>query len=218
MSVSDDAILPLDKAIAKLQDYSENVKKRKFVETVEIAIMLGIDPKQSSQMVRGAVALPAGLGREVRIAVFTGVEAKEKEAKAAGAIAAGLEELVAKVEAGNIDFDYCLATPDAMPKISKVAKKLGPRGLMPSLKNGTVTDDVTKAITEAKKGKVSLKSDKNGIIHAAAGKVNFKAADLENNINAILEEVKRLKPESSKGKYLKAIYLSTTMGKSVKIA
>lgn len=218
MSVSENVILPLNEAITKLKDYSENVKKRKFIETVEIAIMLGIDPKQSSQMVRGAIALPAGLGKEVRVAVFTGIEEKEKEAKAAGAVAAGLEELVAKVEAGNIDFDYCLATPDVMPKISKVAKKLGPRGLMPSMKNGTVTEDVTTAIAEAKKGKVNLKSDKNGIIHAAVGKINFSDVDLQTNINAVLEEVKRLKPETSKGKYLKNVYLSTTMGKSVRIA
>lgn len=218
MSVSKDAIIPLEEAIDQLKDYSENVKKRKFVETVEIAVVLGIDAKQSSQMVRGAVALPAGLGKKVRIAVFTSVEEKEKEALKAGAVVAGLEDLMAKVEAGEIEFDYCLATPEVMPKISKVAKKLGPRGLMPSLKNGTVTEDVTAAIQEAIKGKVSLKNEKNGIVHAAAGKIDFSKEDLISNINAIITALKNLKPESSKGKYLKAIYLTTTMGKSVRIA
>lgn len=193
-------------------------KKRKFDESVEVAINLNIDAKQTDENVRGSVLLPKGSGKKVRVAVFTADEAKKKEALDSGAALAGFDELVEKILAGNIDFDYCIATPDIMPKISKVAKVLGPRGLMPSPKNGSVTADVKKAVGEALKGKVNFKNDKAGIVHCLAGKVSFDANDLVENIKEIIKIIKDSKPEAAKGRFIKKVHLSSTMGGSVEIS
>jgi large subunit ribosomal protein L1 len=162
----------LEDAIKKVQELAAS-KKRKFVESVDIAANLGIDAKQSDQTVKGSVLLPNGSGKKVRVIVFAGNDDQKKIALDAGAIFAGLEDLVAKIEGGFLDFDCCVATPDVMQKISKVAKKLGPRGLMPSPKNGTVTSDIKKAVADALKGKIDFKNDKAGTVHCLVGKVDF---------------------------------------------
>lgn len=203
--------------VAKVLELSKE-SGRKFVESVDIAINLNIDAKQSDQNVRGSVLLPAGSGKEVKVAVFTADEAKKKEALEAGAAFAGLEELVAKVEAGDLGFDYCIATPDVMAKIGKIAKVLGPRGLMPSPKNGSVTADVKKAVEEALKGKVNFKNDKAGIVHCLVGKVDFAAEKLVENINEILKVIKDSKPEAAKGRFIKRVHLSSSMGSGVEVS
>jgi len=204
-------------AIEKLKELS-NEKKRKFVESLDLAVNLGIDAKQSSQSVKASVLLPNGSGKKVKVAVFTGNEDQQAAALKAGASVAGLEDLITKIDKeGFLDFDCCIATPDAMPKISKVAKKLGPRGLMPSPKNGSVTQDIEKAIADALKGKIDFKNDKAGTVHCLAGKINFESKQLLENVNAILKSIKDSKPESSKGKFIKEVFLSTTMGPSVQI-
>lgn len=207
----------LEEAVKKIQEMSA-AKKRKFNESVDIAVNLGIDAKQSDQAVKGSILLPNGSGNKVRIVVFSANEDQKKAALEAGAIMAGLEDLVAKIEAGFLDFDCCIATPDVMQKISKVARKLGPRGLMPSPKNGTVTTDVKKAISDALKGKADFKNDKAGTVHCLVGKVDFAAKDLIENIKAVTKAIKDIKPESSKGKFIKEFYLNTTMGQSVQVA
>lgn len=207
----------LEEAVNKVKENSES-KKRKFVESVDIAFNLGIDAKQSDQAVKASVMLPHGSGKKVRVVVFAANEDQQKAAVKAGAIEAGLENLVKKVEDGFLDFDVCVATPDVMAKISKVAKKLGPRGLMPSPKNGTVTTNVEKAVADAVKGKVNFKNEKAGIVHCMVGKVDFETAKLVENIKAVVKAVKDSKPEGSKGKYLKSFYISTTMGSSVGVA
>ncbi|MDR2760324.1 MAG: 50S ribosomal protein L1 [Rickettsiales bacterium] len=193
-------------------------KQRKFVETVDLVFNLNIDPKQSNQNVRGAVALPAGTGRDVKIIVFTDSEALQRESLARGAVRAGMEELMAEIEGGFENFDYCIAVPGCMRGLSKIAKKLGPKGLMPNPKNGNVTDDVLTAIDVAKKGKINFKNDRYGILHTNVGKVNFSNGDLKNNINAVVSAVKEAKPDGVKGKYVKSAYLTTTMGPSVAIS
>ncbi len=207
----------LAEGIKKAQELSAS-KKRKFVESIDIAVNLGIDAKQSDQTVKGSVLLPNGSGKKVKVIVLAANENQRKDALEAGAIMAGLEDIVAKIEAGFVDFDVCVATPDVMPKISKIAKKLGPRGLMPSPKNGTVTADVKKAVSDALKGKVDFKSDKAGTVHCLAGKIDFSADALAENIKSIIKAVKDAKPEGSKGKFIKEFYLNTTMGPSVQIA
>ncbi|MDX2082903.1 MAG: 50S ribosomal protein L1 [Rickettsiales bacterium] len=207
----------LEEAIKKIQELSE-LKKRKFVESVDIAVNLGIDAKQSDQLVKGSILLPNGSGKKVKVIVFSGNEAQQKAALEAGAQFAGLDDLVAKVEGGFLDFDCCIATPDVMQKISKVAKKLGPRGLMPSPKNGTVTTDVQKAVLDALKGKVNFKNDKAGTVHCLVGKVNFETQKLLENTKVVIKAIKDSKPESAKGKFIKEFYLNTTMGKSVQVA
>ena len=192
-------------------------KARKFVETVDLVFNLAIDPKQSNQNIRGSVALPAGSGKKVRVIVFTDDESLQKEALDAGAVKAGLGELMADIESGFMDFDYCIATPDAMKSLSKVAKKLGPRGLMPNPKNGNVTNDVAEVTKQALKGKVNYKNDKFGIVHTIVGKINFSKEDLLSNIKAVVNAVKESKPEAIKGKYIKSVYLTTTMGPSVPV-
>jgi large subunit ribosomal protein L1 len=192
-------------------------KQRKFVETVDLTFNLNIDAKQSTQNVRGAVALPAGTGREARIIVFTDSEALQKEAMAKGAVRAGLDELMTEIEGGFEGFDYCIATPGCMRNLSKIAKKLGPKGLMPNPKNGNVTDDVIGAIEVAKKGKINFKNDRYGILHTNVGKVSFSNDDLRKNIIAVANAVKEVKPDAIKGKYIKSVYLSTTMGPSVAV-
>ncbi|MDO8461925.1 MAG: 50S ribosomal protein L1 [Deltaproteobacteria bacterium] len=192
------------------------VKFAKFDETVDLAIRLGVDPKQTDQTVRGAVGLPHGLGRNVRVIAFAKGD-KEKEALAAGADKAGAEDLIAEIEKGWLDFDKVVATPDMMGQVSKLGKVLGPRGLMPNPKLGTVTFDVATAIKDLKKGKVEFKIDKSGIVHVAVGKSSFDAGKLKDNILALMDAVTRAKPQSSKGNYLRSVTLSTTMSPGVKL-
>lgn len=206
----------VEDAVKKIQEL-DFAKKRNFIESIDLAINLGIDAKQSDQTVKGSVLLPHGSGKKVRVIVFTGNEDQKQIAIKAGALHAGLEELVAKIEQGFLGFDCCIATPDVMQKISKVAKKLGPRGLMPSPKNGTVTSDIEKAVSDALKGKVDFKNDKAGTVHCLAGKANFDVKALVENITTIVKAVKDAKPESSKGKFIKEFYLNTTMGPSIQV-
>lgn len=188
----------------------------KFDETVDIAINLGVDPKHSDQMVRGAVVLPHGTGKTARVLVFAKGE-KEKEAKDAGADYVGAEDLVEKIQSGWFDFDKAVATPDIMGLVGKLGKILGPRGLMPNPKVGTVTFDVGKAVKELKAGKIEFKVDKAGIIHAPLGKVSFPVEKLKENFKTLIETIIKLKPATSKGVYLKKCYISTTMGPGIKI-
>ena len=187
-----------------------------FDETVDIAIGLGVDPKYSDQMVRGAVTLPYGLGKTVRVAVFCKGE-KEAEAKEAGADYAGAEELVAKIKDGWLDFDAAVATPDVMALVGQVGRQLGPRGLMPNAKTGTVTFNVTNAIKELKAGRIDFKVDKAGVLHAPLGKVSFGSEKILGNLKSLVETVNRLKPSSAKGTYIKSMAISTTMGPGFKI-
>lgn len=188
----------------------------KFDETVDVAINLGVDPKYSDQMVRGAVSLPNGLGKTVRVAAFCKGD-KEAEAKEAGADVAGAEDLLEKIKGGWLEFDKAVATPDMMALVGQVGRVLGPRGLMPNSKTGTVTFDIGKAVRELKAGKVEFKVDKAGVLHAPIGKVSFGAEKLLENLKALLDAVNRLKPSSAKGTYLKTMAVATTMGPGVKI-
>ena len=188
----------------------------KFDETVDVALNLGVDPKYSDQMVRGAVSLPNGLGKTVRVAAFCKGD-KEAEAKEAGADIAGAEDLLEKIKGGWLEFDKAVATPDMMALVGQVGRVLGPRGLMPNAKTGTVTFDIGKAVRELKAGKVEFKVDKAGVLHAPIGKVSFGAEKLLENLKALLDAVNRLKPSSAKGTYLKAMAVATTMGPGVKI-
>ena len=213
---NENELLDIASAVKLVKENSTN-KARKFVEAVDLIFKLNIDARQSNQNIRGAVALPAGTGKTIKIIVFTDDESLQKDALKAGAVKAGLEELMAEIEAGYMDFDYCIATPDAMKKLSKVAKKLGPRGLMPNPKTGNVTNDVVEAINVAMKGKINYKNDKFGIVHTMVGKVNFTDSDLISNIKAVVSAIKESKPEAVKGRYIKSVYLSTTMGPSVAV-
>jgi large subunit ribosomal protein L1 len=190
--------------------------RAKFDETVDAAIRLGVDPKHADQMVRGSVALPHGLGKTVRVLVFAKGD-KEKEATDAGADFAGSDDLVEKIKGGWLDFDRVVATPDMMGTVGKLGKVLGPRGLMPNPKVGTVTFDVGKVVKELKAGKVEFRVEKAGIVHTPVGKVSFGLDKLLGNVTALLETIVKLKPASSKGTYLKSISLSTTMGPGVKV-
>lgn len=186
----------------------------KFDESVDVAVRLGVDPKKSDQGVRGSIALPHGLGKKVRVIVFAKGE-KAKEAQAAGADAVGAEDLVEKIEKGWLDFDSAVATPDIMALVSKVAKILGPRGLMPNPKLGTVTMDVAKAVREVKAGKVEFRLDKAGIIHAPIGRRSFEKTQLAENLKTLMEAIVRAKPASAKGQYLRSVTVSTTMGPGI---
>ena len=188
----------------------------KFDEVVDLAVRLGVDPKQSEQMVRGTVVLPNGTGKKVRVLVFAKGE-KEKEAKDAGADFVGGEDLIEKISKGWLDFDSVVATPDMMGAVGKLGKILGPRGLMPNPKIGTVTFDITKAVKEIKAGKVEFKVDKSGNVHASIGKVSFGVQKLKENLLALLDGIIKAKPSTSKGIYLRSITLATTMGPGVKI-
>jgi len=210
------SLLSLEEAIKKVQELNKTEGK-KFIESIDIAVNLGIDAKQTDQTVKGSLVLPSGSGKKVRVLVFAANEDIKKTALNAGAAHAGLEDMVAKIEGGFLDFDCCIATPDVMQKLSKVAKKLGPRGLMPSPKNGTVTTDIKKSIDEALKGRVDFKNDKAGTIHCLVGKINFDINDLLSNIKAVVKAIKDAKPESAKGKYIKNFFISTTMGASVEV-
>ena len=188
----------------------------KFDESIDVALRLGIDPKQSDQQVRGAIPLPHGLGKDVKVVVFA-KGPKEAEAKAAGADFVGADDLVAKIQGGWLDFDKCIATPDMMATVSKVAKILGPRGLMPNPKIGTVTMNVAEAVTAEKKGKLDFRVDKAGIVHAGIGKKSMGDAKLRENFMALLGAIVKAKPASSKGIYLRTISVASTMGPGVKI-
>lgn len=189
----------------------------KFVESVDISVNLGIDIKKSDQAVRGATVLPKGTGRDVRVAVFAPQDAKAKEAKEAGADIVGYEDLAESIKAGKFEFDVLIATPDAMPAVGKLGPILGPRGLMPNPKVGTVTANVAEAVKSAKGGQVRYRTDKAGVVHCAIGTVKFSAADLKTNLEALIIALKKAKPSSSKGVYLKKISVSTTMGPGIVI-
>ena len=188
----------------------------KFDETVDVALALGVDPKHSDQMVRGAVALPHGLGKTVRVAVFCKGD-KEAEAKQAGADFVGAEDLVEKIKGGWMDFDAVVATPDVMALVGQIGRQLGPRGLMPNAKTGTVTFDVAAAVQEIKAGRVEFKVDKAGVLHAPLGKVSFGPEKILDNLKALLNSVNRLKPSAAKGAYMKSMAVSTTMGVGFKV-
>ncbi len=188
----------------------------KFDETIEVAVRLGVDPKQSDQQVRGAVDLPHGLGKTVRVIVFA-KGPKEEEAKAAGADFVGSDELVAKIQGGWLEFDKAIATPDMMATVSKVAKILGPRGLMPNPKVGTVTMNVAQAVSAEKKGKLDFRVDKAGIVHAGIGKKSMGAPKLKDNFMALMNALVKAKPNTSKGIYIQTITVSSTMGPGVKL-
>jgi large subunit ribosomal protein L1 len=188
----------------------------KFDETVDVAVRLGVDPRHADQMVRGSVVLPNGTGKEIKILVFAKGE-KEKEALDAGADFVGNDDLVEKIKEGWFGFDKAIATPDMMGAVGKIGKLLGPRGLMPNAKTGTVTFDITKAVNDLKAGKIDFRVEKAGIIHAPMGKVSFGVEKIVQNVATFVETILRLKPASSKGTYLKGIALSTTMGPGVKI-
>lgn len=188
----------------------------KFDETVDLAVQLGVDPKHSDQMVRGSVLLPHGTGKKVRVAVFAKGD-KDKEAREAGADIVGAEDLVEKITKGWLEFDRVIATPDLMGMVGKLGKVLGPRGLMPNPKSGTVTFDLAKAIREVRQGRVEFKVEKAGIIHVPVGKVSFEPQKLAENATAVLETIVKAKPSTSKGVYLMSISVSSTMGPAVKI-
>jgi large subunit ribosomal protein L1 len=188
----------------------------KFDETVELAVRLGVDPRKADQMVRGTVALPSGTGTDVRIAVFAAGDAAAA-AREAGAEFVGAEDLIALVEGGMLDFDVAISTPDLMPQVGKLGRALGPRGLMPNPKTGTVTTDVGKAVADFKGGKVEYRTDRQGNVHVPVGKISFDLAALGANLRAVLDELERAKPASAKGRYLKRVTVSSTMGPGVKI-
>jgi large subunit ribosomal protein L1 len=188
----------------------------KFDETIDIAVRLGVDPRHADQMIRGALVLPHGIGKTVRLAVFAKGE-KEKEALEAGADFAGADDLIEKIQQGWLDFDKTIATPDMMGAVSKLGRVLGPRGMMPNAKLGTVTFDVGRAVKEIKAGKIEFKVEKTGIVHAPMGKVSFGLDKLVENIRAFMDIIMRMKPPASKGAYLRSIAVSTTMGPGVKV-
>ena len=207
------------KKLYSLDDAVKLIKERataKFDETIELAINLGVDPRHADQMVRGVCQLPNGSGRTVRVAVFA-KDKKADEAKAAGADIVGAEDLAEKIQSGDIDFDRCIATPDMMPLVGRLGKVLGPRGLMPNPKVGTVTPDVGEAVKAAKGGAVEFRVEKAGIVHAGIGKASFSEDQLAGNIRALIDAVQKAKPAGAKGTYLKRLALSSTMGPGVKI-
>ena len=197
-------------------DLAKSLSNRNFDETVEVAIRLGVDPRKADQMVRGTVALPSGSGKDVRVAVFAVGDAA-REAEAAGAEFVGADDLAALMEGGMLDFDVTIATPDLMPLVGRLGRVLGPRGLMPNPKTGTVTNDVGKAVEEFKGGKVEYRTDRNGTVHVPLGKVSFEASAIAANLNAVMDELQRAKPASSKGKYFRKVTMATTMGPGIRI-
>jgi len=201
---------------AEAVDLAKTLATAGFDETVELSIRLGVDPRKADQMVRGTVGLPSGTGKDVRIAVFAAGEAAEA-ARAAGADVVGSDDLAAQVEGGMLDFDVAIATPDMMPTVGRLGRVLGPRGLMPNPKTGTVTTDVGKAVADFKGGKVEYRTDRYGNVHVPVGKASFASPDLLANVRAVVEELHRAKPASSKGRYLRRIGLSSTMGPGIKV-
>jgi len=202
----------IEEAVPLLQ----KVKYSKFDETVELAVRLGVDPKHSDQMVRGTVVLPHGLGKSKRVLVIANAE-KQREAREAGADEVGGEDMVEKITGGFMDFEAVVATPDMMRAVGKLGKVLGPRGLMPNPKTGTVTMDITKAVQEIKAGKVEFRIDKAGIVHAPVGKISFVAGNLIANAHALMDSIMKAKPAAAKGKFLKSVTMSSTMGPGVTI-
>jgi len=208
--------------VDQLYDPAEAIRRlkqmptAKFDETVDCAIRLGVDPKQADQQVRGTVGLPAGTGKPVRVLVFAKGE-KIKEAESAGADFVGADDLVEKIQGGWVEFDVAVATPDVMSTVGRLGRVLGPRGLMPNPKAGTVTFDIAKAVKEIKGGKIEYRTEKFGIIHAGIGKASFTEEQLLQNFNALIEAIVRAKPAASKGQYVKSITLSTTMGPAAKV-
>jgi len=206
----------------KLYDPSEAIELAKkvatanFDETVEVAFKLGVDPRHADQQLRGAVSLPAGTGRSVKVAVFAKGE-KEKEAEAAGADFVGNDDLIAKIQGGWMDFDVAVATPDMMGAVGKLGRVLGPRGLMPNPKTGTVTFDIERAVKEIKAGKIEYRTDKNGIIHAPIGKASFTVEQLMENFATLADTLIKAKPSSAKGQYIRSLTMSTTMGPAIAI-
>ena len=207
-----DKLYPLNEAISLIKERAT----AKFDETIEVAMNLGVDPRHADQMVRGVVNLPNGTGRTVRVAVFARGD-KAEEAKAAGADIVGAEDLVETVQKGEINFDRCIATPDMMPLVGRLGKVLGPRGMMPNPKVGTVTVDVAGAVKASKGGAVEFRVEKAGIVHGGVGKASFDAQSLEENVRAFADAVIKAKPSGAKGNYLKRIAISSTMGPGLKI-
>jgi large subunit ribosomal protein L1 len=201
---------------AEALELVKGLASAKFDETVEVAVRLGVDPRKADQMVRGTVALPSGTGKDVRVAVFAAGEAAT-EARAAGADFVGADDLAAEVEGGMLDFDVAIATPDLMPQVGKLGRVLGPRGLMPNPKTGTVTTDVGKAVSDFKGGKVEYRTDRYGNVHVPIGKVSFDADRLLQNFRAVVDELQRAKPASSKGRYVKRVTVASTMGPGIKV-
>jgi large subunit ribosomal protein L1 len=215
-----DAVEKIDKL--KRYNFEEAVQMAigstyvKFDETVDVAVRLGVDPRHADQMVRGTVVLPNGIGKDVRVAVFAKGE-KEKEAADAGADFVGSDDLVEKIQQGWLEFDKAIATPDMMGSVGKLGRILGPRGMMPNAKLGTVTFDIARAVKEVKAGKIDFKVEKAGIVHAPVGKISFGVEKLLQNIAAFMETIQKLKPPASKGTYLKGIAISSTMGPGIKV-
>ncbi len=197
-------------------DLVKSLATAKFDESIDISILLGVDPRKADQIVRGTVALPAGTGKDVRVAVFATGDAATA-ASEAGADIVGGEELVAEVEGGMLDFDLAIATPELMPQVGKLGRVLGPRGLMPNPKTGTVTPDPAKAVEQFKGGTVEYRTDRNGNIHVSIGKASFDPGGLVSNFSTLIEEINRVKPASAKGRYIKKVTLSSTMGPGVKV-
>jgi large subunit ribosomal protein L1 len=197
-------------------DLAKEGAPAKFDETVELAVRLGVDPRKADQIVRGTLSLPAGTGRTARVVVFAQGDAAA-EARASGADEVGADDLVARVEGGFLDFDVAIATPDLMGQVGKLGRVLGPRGLMPNPKTGTVTTDVGKAVTEFKGGRVEYRTDKVGNVHVRVGKVSFTRDQLLQNVHAVIEELTRVKPAAAKGRYLRGVTLSSTMGPGIHI-
>jgi large subunit ribosomal protein L1 len=203
---------PIDEAVSIIN----SLPPAKFAESIDVAINLGVDARKSDQQVRGATTLPHGAGKTVRVAVFT-QGANAEAAKAAGADIVGMDDLAEQVKGGNIQFDVVIASPDAMRVVGQLGQILGPRGLMPNPKTGTVTPDVVTAVRNAKAGQVRYRTDKNGIVHGAIGKVGFEAVAIRENLEALLADLRRARPATAKGSYLKKVTLSTTMGPGIVI-
>ena len=201
---------------AEALDLVKSLATAKFDETVEIAVRLGVDPRKADQMVRGTVGLPSGTGKDVRVAVFAAGEAAE-EARKAGADIVGVDDLAAEIQAGKMDFDVAIATPDLMPLVGRLGRILGPRGLMPNPKTGTVTQDVGRAVSEFKGGKVEYRTDRYGNVHVPIGKVSFEPAALAANFLAVVDELQRAKPAAAKGRYFRKVAVSSTMGPGIRV-
>ena len=197
-------------------ELAKRLAPAKFDESVELAVRLGVDPRKADQIVRGTVALPAGTGKDVRVAVFASGDAAAA-ARSAGADNVGADDLAAAVEGGMLDFDVAIATPDLMPRVGRLGRVLGPRGLMPNPKTGTVTTDVAKAVEDFKGGKVEYRTDRYGNVHVPLGKVSFEPDQLIQNFRAVIDELQRAKPASSKGRYMKKIAVASTMGPGIKV-